>query len=166
MIERLKGAVAAHERRRADADVNIGGACLKTHSQEIGDAQAIRQIIGRADLDLGAGLLQSVIGLGGGGFHGGSRRVQRLAQALRLFRIDDPLFQQELDGRKLGHGLKGGHGGLVLVEDDPPRVIGGGQDVLVKLGSHGKCDHGDDGIGDGVRQQSIYPTCQGVEAIL
>jgi len=179
MVERLKGAVAAHEDRRADADVNVGGARVKTQAQDLGDAQAIGQAALLRHFDLGMGLFAHggrgmrlrlssrlflhCVNLNGGGGNGGSRRIQRLAQALGLSRIDDGLFEQEIDGRKVGHGLKGGHGGMVLLNSDPSGVVGGGKNELVMLGVMASVATGDhDGKGCSLKQACHPAPCPGL----
>ncbi len=55
------------------------------------------------------------IGLDGGGFHRG--RIQRLAQSFGLLRVDDRLFQQKIDRRKMRHRLERSLGRVVLFKE-------------------------------------------------
>ena len=160
VIKRLQRAVPAHERRRADAHMHVGGARGETEPQELDDAHAVRQPIrialpgdhfgvglrrrclhgwrGRMRLGLHARLFQGGVGLHRRSLDRMRRRIQRLAQALRLFRRDDRLFQQKIDRRQMGHRLQCRHRGVILVEIDPAGMIRGGKNELVMLGSHGK----------------------------
>ncbi len=143
VVEGLKGAVTAHQGRRTDAHVNVGSTRLKTETQKFGGAQAVRQVaVGvrfRGGFGMNAGLFHGSVGLNGGDFHGGDRGSQGLAQALSLSGADDRLFEQKIDGRKMGHRLKRRRRRMKLFVGEPPGVVGGGKNVLVILGSHGRC---------------------------
>ena len=57
---------------------------------------------------LSARLLQVVVSLNSGGGNGGSRRIERLTQPLRLSGGDDRLLVEKIDGGEMGHRLEGG----------------------------------------------------------
>ena len=151
VIERLQRAVLAHQRRRAHPHMHIRCARREAEPEEFDDPQAVRKPVnvasagdhfdlrdrfdgererGRMRFGLRAGLLQGAIGLNGGRFDGAFRRVQRLAQALRLFRRDDRLFQQKIQRRQMRHGLQRRHRRVILVKIDPAGMVSGRKNEL------------------------------------
>ncbi len=107
MVEGLKRAVTAHQRRRADSHMDVGSARVEAEAQQLDDAEAVGEVgllrhldlglaiirIGRgSQFRLGTGLFQARVSLDRGGFHRGSLRLDGLAKALRLGGIDNRLL--------------------------------------------------------------------------
>src|ERR1700742_2142280 len=90
-IERLQGAVTAHEGRCADSQMDVGSARFDAYAQEIIDAQPGGESIGVRRRLRG---LDDMIDMDGGTLHGGSglRLGDGLAQTLGLLWRNDGLF--------------------------------------------------------------------------